>query len=136
MKFVVILLALAVLAALFLIGARRRIQDDGSEDSADYMPRDVKGMKLIPGQKACAEALRKAAALVPPNEPTRLPLPGCTRKRCNCRFTPVAGRRLENRREGSDRREQVRFGPDATDRRSGVDRREQGHDPWRIGDNE
>lgn len=43
-------------------------------------------------------------------------------------------RRQQERRQGGDRREMIRFEPDKTDRRRGRDRRQQGHDGWGQGE--
>lgn len=52
-----------------------------------------------------------------------LPLPMCDKTMCMCHYIGRKDRRAENRRCGHDRREEVRFDPEASDRRSGKDRR-------------
>jgi hypothetical protein len=52
-----------------------------------------------------------------------LPLPMCDRNVCVCHYIGVKERRSDNRRKGHDRREEVRFDHNASDRRGGKDRR-------------
>lgn len=58
-----------------------------------------------------------------------LPLPMCDRTVCVCHYIGVKERRSGNRRKGHDRREEVRFDPNASDRRGGKDRRSK-QDIW------
>lgn len=133
MKAIIILIALFIVAGVIFSRLRRdSSSSSGRPPPPNWMPADVRGLKLVPGPKACSAAASRANETLPPDEAPKLPLPGCSRKKCECRYVPVAGRREEQRRAGEDRRDQIRFGPDSGDRRSGGDRRKSGADPWGV----
>lgn len=95
---------------------------------------DVRGLTLkVPDRtKACAEALQNAEKTFVTHDAPPLPLPSCNYPKCECSYYAIPGRRSGgDRRSGVDRRDSIRFDPEAEDRRSGQDRRRSGKDPWR-----
>lgn len=95
---------------------------------------DVRGLTLkVPDRsRACRPALENAETTFLTHEAPPLPMPGCDRRRCECSYYAIPGRRSgKDRRSGEDRRESVRFDPEAKDRRTGGDRRRGGRDPWK-----
>lgn len=52
-----------------------------------------------------------------------LPLAMCDKDLCLCHYIGVKERRVQNRRTGHDRREEIRFDPNSSERRAGKDRR-------------
>ena len=53
-----------------------------------------------------------------------LPMPGCNRAGCSCRYEVVADRRRGERRHASDRRDALRFEQKTSRRDTGTDRRD------------
>ncbi len=71
---------------------------------------------------ACEVSRRLSGHVFPIDSAPRLPLPGCERRHCNCRYLPYPERRRGERRR-TIRRSAVRFEGSKPERRSGDDRR-------------
>jgi hypothetical protein len=80
---------------------------------------------------ACENARQLADKTFPVGNAPQLPLKGCVRSDCSCRYQPITDRRTKGeRRKGTSRREEIRF-ETKDDRRSGKDRR-QTNNVWKT----
>ncbi len=89
------------------------------------------GKRLVVDRSAACQTARILAGQCFPNaQVPSLPLKGCGNAACRCVFEPVTDRRSgDERRTGSERRDQIRF-EDDKDRRSGKSRRKDEHYTW------
>lgn len=86
--------------------------------------------RIIPAPAACQAVRQQAGTLYAGDAALpALPLHGCDRAHCSCRYESVAERRCGERRSGVDRRAALRFELQKPDRRSGRDRR-RNHSGW------
>lgn len=86
--------------------------------------------RIIPAPTACQVARQQAGTLYAGDAALpALPLHGCDRAHCSCRYESVTERRHGERRSGVDRRAALRFELQKPDRRSGQDRR-RNHCGW------
>ena len=58
---------------------------------------------------ACEYARRLVGKTFAPDDAPKLPLAGCGRVECACRFIKTTERRSKARRESTDRRDEIRF---------------------------
>jgi hypothetical protein len=80
---------------------------------------------------ACENARKLADKTFLVGNAPQLPLKGCVRSDCSCRYQPITDRRTKGeRRKGTSRREEIRFEM-KDDRRSGKDRR-QTNNVWKT----
>lgn len=95
---------------------------------------DVRGLTLkIPNlAKACDAARKDANKTFVAQEAPPLPLSGCSAELCECSYHAIPGRRSsQERRAGVDRRADLRFEADKSDRRGNGDRRRYAKDKWK-----
>lgn len=132
MRILLLLFVAAVVVFLVWRFRNRDVEETGVKvRNFDPVLTDDRQIILRPGAGACAVARQQAGRSFGSEEQPRLPLPGCRASSCNCRFEIIAGRRREQRREHSDRRDSIRFEQDASDRRR-KDRRKGSVDPWGV----
>lgn len=89
-------------------------------------------VQIVPAPAGCACAAVTALSgrlFTRDQPPPPLPVAGCDRAVCVCRFELIHDRRRGDRRSGIDRRQSLRFEPNKSDRRAGRDRR-QGARSW------
>lgn len=105
-------------AALSRTGAALPSKSRGKDQNKDTF----RGAMVVAQVDACPGVLRLRGRTFPESEAPTLPLGSCGRETCGCKINPVVGRRLNDRRLSSDRRDAVRFGGERrirTDRRKG-----------------
>ncbi|TCO78118.1 hypothetical protein EV699_12435 [Plasticicumulans lactativorans] len=89
-------------------------------------------VQIVPAAAGCAcpAVAAFSGRLFPRDQPPPpLPVAGCDRAVCVCRFEVIHDRRRGDRRSGTDRRQSLRFEPSKSDRRAGRERR-QGARSW------
>ena len=80
------------------------------------------------GQPGCEAAQAILGRQYTFDEAPQLPLEGCTSAMCTCQFKGLKNQRTQHRRKLAERRVEVRFEKDKTDRRSHKNRRRS--DSW------
>lgn len=84
-------------------------------------------------QPGCAEAAKLGGQQFPIESAPTLPLEGCTATQCSCIYQGLKERRSMRRRLSHERRNELRFEPEKSDRRSHKDRRKS-VETWRDRD--
>jgi len=94
------------------------------------------GVSIHPDQASnCCEAAQALSGeQFTLDDVPNLPLTACDKPICLCRYVGLKERRTANRRQGHDRREEIRFDPNSSDRRTGKDRRKASQDIWQRHD--
>ena len=54
----------------------------------------VRGVRILPGPNACEAVVKQFASEYPANAVPSLPLPHCTRDRCQCKYVPVGSEKF------------------------------------------
>jgi len=84
-------------------------------------------------QPGCAEATKLTGKQFPIQSAPELPVEGCGAAQCSCIYIGVKDRRTLRRRLSHERRDELRFEPEKSDRRSHKDRRKS-IEKWRNRD--
>lgn len=84
-------------------------------------------------QPGCAEATKLTGKQFPLESAPELPVEGCVAAQCSCIYIGVKDRRALRRRLTHERRDELRFEPEKSDRRSHKDRRKS-IEKWRNRD--
>jgi hypothetical protein len=131
---------LVVLAILLVIGAtlwylygRRATPARRPHTPASATPHrpggidKLKGNRMFWGAELAETGCEAARALqgrqYPFEDVPELPLPDCDSAACTCQFRGLPDKRSQTRRTHPDRREEIRFDADKSDRRARVSRR-------------
>jgi hypothetical protein len=126
---VLALLVMAVAACWFLRGRKPPATPAPGTAAKPISaePKKIWGKKFMiaPGRMPCEQAIDLAGKSFAIDKAPPLPLAGCTVASCACRYEPLAERRTsQERRNGHERRGEIRFDPDKQERRSCKDRRQ------------
>jgi hypothetical protein len=137
------LVGIALVAAFFFLFMRRNADGQSAHDAAPRasgerarsMARpsgtpvrtEAKGVEAqmlrVPDlNRACEAARHYVGRTLDAATAPKLPLPGCGVVECRCRYERVVNLRRRERREATDRRDEIRF-ETKIDRRSNPDRR-------------
>jgi hypothetical protein len=112
------LIGAIIAVAIAAVFARRATRNRHQEGELAKLQRGGQfwGVMIQPGQ--CAAIRPFAGRGFRFDEAPALPLPGCTAKRCSCRYIGVTERRRDERRMQTDRRRVLRIEDQHADRRS------------------
>jgi hypothetical protein len=138
------LVGIAVVAAFFFLALRRNADDPSATNGAARAssrerprsvarPSDAPSKTNAPGieaqmlrvpdlNRACEAARHYVGRTLDAATSPKLPLPGCGVVECRCRYERVVNLRRRERREATDRRDEIRF-QTKIDRRANPDRR-------------
>jgi hypothetical protein len=137
------LVGIALIAGFFLLVVRRNDDKQSATNTAGRTsqersrsiarPRDtpirteVKGVETqmlrVPDlNRACEAARHYVGRTLDAATAPKLPLPGCGVVECRCRYERIVNLRRKERREATDRRDEIRF-ETKIDRRANPDRR-------------
>ena len=58
----------------------------------------LRGVRILPGRDACEAVLAQFGREYPGNTVPHLPLPQCTRDRCECRYVPIGSEKFRRLR--------------------------------------
>jgi hypothetical protein len=95
----------------------------GTKSPAPPRPGDGRIWEFQAAPNACEQAKRMQGRRVESDNLVAVPLPGCGRTDCACRFQARTDARKNVRRQSTDRREELRFEKSSQDRRDRKDRR-------------
>ena len=59
----------------------------------------LRGVRILPGRGACEAVLAQFGREYPANTVPHLPLPQCTRDRCECKYVPIGSKKLRAYRQ-------------------------------------
>jgi hypothetical protein len=112
------LIGAIIAVAIAAVFARRATRNRDQEGELAKLQRSGHywGVMIQPGQ--CAAIRPFSGRGIRFDEVPALPLPGCTAKRCSCRYIGVTERRRDERRMQTDRRRVLRIEDQHADRRS------------------
>jgi hypothetical protein len=116
------ILAIIMLMVPWRRNAARRVASANNTELARLRREGrYRGVTIRPGK--CVAARKYSGQIFSFDNAPRLPLPGCSERRCTCRYQGVLEHRRRVRRMEHDRREDIRFETDHNDRRGPRDRR-------------
>ena len=110
--------------------ARRLADSDDTEARPSSKPGGLDKLENNPmfwgveiGQAGCEAAQALLGKQYTFDEVPQLPLEGCSSAMCTCQFKGLKDHRSQHRRKSGERRDEIRFDNDGTDRRSRKERR-------------
>jgi hypothetical protein len=120
---ITILIAIALTAALgYWWRSRLLVPQHAAQRTAGRRPERFAGVEIRCRSGACAAAVALDGQRFLANKSPALPLAGCTKKRCDCRFVKLSDRRTDDRRWEHDGKSTAMF--NTAQRRKISDRRD------------